>query len=506
MERNFFETDPVVRNIFNMMSDAVYLVDDGGVILFINHAAERLDGYTFREAKGRTVMELYGLDFTQSPLLRVASSREPLVDHIFRYYVNDQEVYQLCNTIPIDFADGTCGSFSVQRDVTKLKKIIDRNVELQKQLFAFNESSEDKSSQFYHFKDIVGEHRLLTDSKNLAYNAAQSDSPIMLCGLTGTGKELFAQSIHSASKRKNETFLAINCAAIPETLLEGILFGTVKGVYTGAMERKGLFEQANGGTLFLDEINSMPLSSQSKLLRVLEEKKVQPLGSKEQIEIDTRIISGCNEYPTEVLGKGQIRQDLFYRLAVINIMIPSLAKRKSDIFLLAHHFIAYYNEKLHKNVLAMDEEITAFFLNYSWPGNVRQLRYCIESAMNLVSADETTIKEKHLPYYLLESDEGKERFYQYFQSLGESTQKEAKEKMAIKPVTLKAVKEFPDVASGVVDAANVFAVVREQEKERIVDALLHNNGCISKAAKEMGMTRQTLVYRMKKHNISKSMN
>lgn len=503
MEKDFFDQHHTLKEIFDHLSDAVYFIDNRGAILYMNKAAEKLDGYTMKQAQGHTVSELYGLDVQQSPLLRVAASKKPLHDHTFRYYVNNREVYQICNTFPIELPDRTWGAFSIQKDVTKLKETIEKNIELQKQLFGYREESPQKTgkeSNLYTFNDIIGEHPLLQECKNLAYNAAQSDSPIFLCGLTGTGKELFAQSIHSASKRKNETFLAINCAAIPETLLEGLLFGTVKGVFTGATERKGLFEQANGGTLFLDEINSMPLASQAKLLRVLEERYVTPLGSNEKIKIDTRIISSCNVFPREAIQKQQIREDLFYRLAVINILIPSLQERKSDIFLLAHHFISRYNTKYKKRVLAMEDNITTFFLNYSWPGNVRQLKYCIECAMNLVNEDEMTIKEKHLPFYLKENPNEIRSFHQNFQTLElpmEALNVPKKEFIAgnIAPAAEETPKTDP--ANG----ENVLAAIRQREKEKIIETLVKNQGRINKSAKDLGLSRQTLVYRMKKYGI-----
>ena len=503
MDRHFFEKDPVLRDIFNHLGDAVYFIDSHGAILFMNKAAEILDGYTFEEARGRTVTELYGLDKTTSPLLHVASSKEPLCNHAFRYYVNNQDVYQVCNTFPIHLSDGTCGAFSIQRDMTKLKQTIENNIKLQKQLFDFREKSSgegQKGDTLYHFDDIIGEHQRLKECKTLAYNAAQSNSPIMLSGLTGTGKELFAQSIHSASPRRNETFLAINCAAIPESLLEGILFGTVKGVYTGASDRKGLFEEANGGTLFLDEINSMPLSSQSKLLRVLEEKYVQPLGSKERIRIDTRIISSCNTYPQEAMEKKQIREDLFYRLAVVNILIPPLKERKSDIFLLAHHFIAKYNAAYGKNVLAMEDDITTFFLDYDWPGNVRQLKHCIECAVNLVSPGETTIKEKHLPFYIKENKP--KRYYLEFQNIDKTVDGNALSQPFQKETPSSPVyfSERLTVANAAAKD-NIVDAIEEKEKENIIQAMLRNGGNISKSARDLGMSRQTLTYRMKKYGI-----
>lgn len=411
MERDFFEKNLMVRIIMDHLSDPVYFVDNKGVILFINKAAEQLDGYTLDEVKGRTVMETYALMPSESPLLRVVCSHEPLNDTFLRYYINDREIYQVCNTFPVPLEDGFWGAFSIQRDVTKLKRSIDRNIELQKKLFGFeqNHPEERNVSQFYTFDRIIGDHESLIQCKRMAYNAAQSDASVMLTGMTGSGKELFAQSIHAASSRASKPFLAINCAAIPETLIEGILFGTVKGAYTGAVDRQGLFEEANGGTLFLDEINSMPLASQAKLLRALEERKVQPLGSKELISFDVRIISSCNSYPQDVFQRKEIREDLFYRLAVVNILIPPLHDRKSDIFLLAHHFISTFNKRYHKNVLCLEDDVTGFFLSYEWPGNVRQLKNCIEGAMNLVGADEVSIKRKHLPFYLFRESHGENK-------------------------------------------------------------------------------------------------
>ncbi|WP_089610863.1 sigma-54 interaction domain-containing protein [Dehalobacterium formicoaceticum] len=492
MERDFFSSNTVLREIFDHLSDAVYFVDHQGIILYMNKAAEKLDGYTLQQAEGHTVTELYGLDTVQSPLLRVTASKEPLYDHTLRYDVNNREVYKICNTFPIEFPDGTWGAFSIQKDVTKLKETIEKNIELQKKFFKYHDETPvkgEKEGKLFTFNDIIGNHPLLQECKNLAYNAAQSDAPIFLCGRTGTGKELFAQSIHSASKRKNETFLAINCAAIPETLLEGLLFGTEKGVFTGAIERKGLFEQADGGTLFLDEINSMPLSSQSKLLRVIEDKYVTPLGSKEKIKINTRIISSCNVFPREAIKKQQIREDLFYRLAVINILIPSLEERKSDVFLLANHFISQYNAKYGKKVQSMDDEVTNFIMDYPWPGNVRQLKYSIECAMNLVNDDEVTIKKQHLPFYL------KEGLEYGHDSLTLSNLDLPAGKLN-PPITAP---EMPkDNASGEV---NILSSIRQNEKEKIIAALIKNQGHITNSAQELGVSRQTLVYRMKKYGI-----
>ena len=435
-------------------------------------------------------MDTYNLKPSESPLLRVVCSHEPLLENFFRYYINDREVYQVCNTFPVQLEDGYWGALSIQKDITSLKRSIDRNIELQKLLFHIDKKSEDPTAKYYTFDHIIGDHESLLRCKKLAYNAGQGDASVMLMGMTGSGKELFAQSIHSVSKRANKPFLAINCAAIPETLIEGLLFGTVKGAYTGAIDRKGLFVEADGGTLFLDEVNSMPLSSQAKLLRALEERKVQPLGSKEEISFDTRIISSCNSTPKEVFEKKLIREDLFYRLAVVNIQIPPLKERKSDIFLLAHHFITKCNKHYGKNVLHIEDDIVKFFLSYEWPGNIRQLKNCIEGAMNMVGENEISIKRHHLPFYLLEDNS--------LNNEGPKLEGSENDDVEMAKILRNESSPKPKVKK---ELGGIMAAIRQNERDAIIEALQQAGGNISKAARAMGLSRQTLVYRMKKHDI-----
>jgi len=226
--------------------------------------------------------------------------------------------------------------------------------------------------------------------------ARDTPSSIMLHGKTGTGKELFAQSIHSHSHRRENQYIAINCAAIPEHLLESNLFGTARGAFTGAIDRPGLFEQAGGGTLFLDEIDSMPIGLQAKLLRALQEKKIRRLGSLKEIDIDIKIISSVSTAPYESINKGTLRNDLFYRLGVVLIRLPSLRERPEDLMELTWHFIHKNNRQLGTYVKKISNRVIDFFKNYGWPGNIRELEHIIEGAMNIVGR-ETTLKSEHLP-------------------------------------------------------------------------------------------------------------
>ncbi|EHQ90553.1 sigma-54 interaction domain-containing protein [Desulfosporosinus youngiae] len=479
--KEFINQYPFFCDLLEILDSAVYFCDVNGRLLYINKVAEGLDGYANEEIYGRTVGEAYGLDERTSPMLMALTTEKPVVDKAFRYVVNGREVYQICNARPVFFEGEKVGAYTIQKDVTQLMEVIEQNISLQKKVFSPKEDDLAESRQDIVGADrLLGEHPVFRECKEMAIRAARSDSPVLLVGETGSGKELFARCIHRNSKRKDGPFLAINCAAIPETLLESILFGTSKGIYTGAVERKGLFEEAEGGTLFLDEINSMPLFSQSKLLRVLEEKEIQHLGSKERIKINVRIISSSNVFPEEAISKEQIREDLFYRLAVVNIMIPSLASRKSDIRLLTKHFIKLYNERFQKHIIGLEDEVLRFFLDFSWPGNVRQLKHCLEAAMNLVTDDDLKIKMKHLPAYLLSGNNA---------ATGGYIQK--------KPVDETKHLKYPEPES-----TGVFSTIFEKEKEEIIQALLENKGNVSKTAKQLGMHRQSLIYRIKKYNIT----
>jgi len=227
---------------------------------------------------------------------------------------------------------------------------------------------------------------------------ADTESSVLICGETGTGKELTAQSIHTSSPRRGKRFVSQNCASIPANLLESILFGTVKGSYTGAENRPGLFELANGGTLFLDEINAMEISVQAKILKAIEEKQITRIGGLEPIPIDVKIVSAINQNPLDCIREGKLREDLFYRLSVVQLIMPPLRERHNDLFYLTYSFIQLYNEKMGRHIIGIDEEVENIFAAYDWPGNVRELKNVIEGAFNVTAAG--FIQKKDLPAYM----------------------------------------------------------------------------------------------------------
>jgi two-component system response regulator GlrR len=234
----------------------------------------------------------------------------------------------------------------------------------------------------FGFENIIGKSEVINKLLEQVAQAAQVDSFVYISGESGTGKELVAKSLHMASSRKSGPFVAVNCAAIPETLLESELFGYEKGAFTGATQsRKGLLAQADGGTFFLDEISEMPLTMQAKLLRVLSELVFYPLGSNRVVKVDTRIVAASNKNLEEEVKQGRFREDLFYRIHVIHIKVPPLRERKEDIPLLARHFFRKYANKMDKETIGFSQGALQKLMAYDWPGNVRELENCVESAV-----------------------------------------------------------------------------------------------------------------------------
>lgn len=254
------------------------------------------------------------------------------------------------------------------------------------------------NKDFFTLDDIIGKTEKILTLKKSIEKVARTSSNVLIFGETGTGKEMVAQAIHSTSSRKNNIFISQNCAAIPENLLESIFFGTVKGSFTDAINKPGIFEIADGGTIFLDEVNSMPLSLQAKLLKIIEEQKVTRLGDYKPKTIDVRIISAINENPITAIEQNQIRKDLFYRLASIQLKTPSLKEIKSDIPLLSKHFIERFNKKFNMNIDNISEEALEIFSNYQWPGNIRELKNAIESCFNFTENNQIDVED--IPQYL----------------------------------------------------------------------------------------------------------
>ena len=303
----------------------------------------KIEGFKKEDVLGKKVYEyLKGMEDI-STLMNALKEKKQYKDIIQHYSSKDgKNITSINTTIPVILNDNVIAAIEIARDMTQIKKLNEKVCKL--------ESSSNKTEEHHVFKNIIGDSVKIRNEVNKAVRASLSNSSVLIYGETGTGKEIFAQSIHYGGIRKDKPFIPINCAAIPSALLEGMLFGTVKGSFTGAENKKGLFEEAHQGTVLLDEINSMEPYLQSKLLRVLQDGYIRPLGSNKIIDIDVRIIATLNEEPEKLIREGKLRKDFYYRLSVLRIDIPPLRERKEDIESLAYHFLSYYNSILSKNV------------------------------------------------------------------------------------------------------------------------------------------------------------
>jgi len=447
------------------INEGIHVVNEVGKTIIYNKKMSELESMDKDIVLGKKITDVFpSLNENNSTLMLTLKNKKEIKNNQ-QEYLNKygQKIITINSTIPIFLENGSVWALEIARDITETKKLYNKIVSLQEKLYT-DDNLDDDQNRHFTFNDIKGENKKLKQVMNYARQAARTDSSILIVGDTGTGKELFAQGIHSGSRRQNKPFIAQNCAALPENLLEGILFGTRKGGFTGAINRKGLFEQANGGTLLLDEINSMSKSLQAKLLRVLQEGLVRPVGGKEDIKVDVRIIATSNKSPVESIREGNLREDLYYRLAVVLLQLPLLSERQDDILLLANYFINIINKKFNKRIMGLSDEVKEIFYNYSWPGNVRQLEHVIEGAINIIS-NGNYIKKEHVKPFLIDI---------------RSNQKEQK---------IDNQKTLPEK-------------MEKLEKEYIIEALKKNAKNITTTAKYLGIKRQSLQYRMNKYDIN----
>lgn len=325
----------------------------------------------------------------------------------------------------------------------------------------------------YSIHNIIGQSKTMQELKNTLLRVAERGSNVLLIGESGTGKELFAHAIHCASRRHDGPFIKVNCAAIPEHLLESELFGYAEGAFTGAKKggQAGKFEQAHGGTIFLDEIGDMSLPMQAKLLRVLQEKEISPLGSSGTRRIDVRVVAATNVDLQHQVGEGKFRKDLYYRLNIVALTIPALRERVEDIGLIARHLIETFNAEFGLNVQDLDPAVWAAIKSYDFPGNIRELRNAIESAFNAVTGD--TIRPEHLPPHIFQ---------------GSAT-----------PLSPAAQHLPGDSFSTLLGSKPLVKIMEQAEKNLLEEALKRTGGNKLNAANLLGISRPGLYKKLQKH-------
>ena len=372
------EPEKFFNIIFNSIADGVFTTDGKGRITFFNKAAEEITGFSSEEAIGRYCYEIFRADICQSRcvLKEVLKTEKEIVNLPVTILNKTGERIPISISAAVLRDEGgvVLGGVETFRDLSVIE-------ELKKEL-----------SQKYTFGDIVSKNHFIHDLFNILPNISGSESTVLIQGASGTGKELFAKAIHNLSQRKNRPFIKVNCGALPDTLLESELFGYEKGAFTDAKKNKpGRFALANGGTIFLDEVGDMSPSLQVKLLRVLQEKEYEPLGSTIPKKTDVRVIAATNKDLSKLISEEEFRDDLYYRLNVVKIVLPPLSQRREDIPLLIDTFVRKFNTKMGKQIAGVSDKVLRLLLRYDYPGNVRELENIIEHMFVVCGGDRIDI-------------------------------------------------------------------------------------------------------------------
>ncbi len=446
------------KTVVNTIQDGVMIVDPNGTIVSVNKALMEMTGFTQGELVGRPCTSL-PCDICEiargegSPGWCLLFSAGEI--HMKRCSLRRKDgslVHVLKNASLLKDADGkVIGAVETLTDVTDI-------VEKEYQIEEFRRELRAEDG----FYGILGSSPPMKKLFNLIENAAHSDAPVIIFGESGTGKELVAKAIHEAGLRRDKPYVKVNCAALNEALLESELFGHVKGAFTGAYRsRRGRFEAAHQGDIFLDEIGDLPISTQVKLLRVLEEKVIERVGDNRPIPVDVRVITATNRNLEKLVKEGAFREDLFFRINVIPIHLPPLRERREDIPILAEAFFRRVKLKSGKQIKGVSKDAMALMMDYSWPGNVRELRSAFEYAF--VACQGPYIEPQHFPPHILNSG--------------------------------------PSRSSALLGSNEVVINRDEQKRIELIEALKRAGGNQSEAARILGVSRVTVWNRMKKYGI-----
>jgi PAS domain S-box-containing protein len=443
--------------IIDRFHDCIIAVDHAGRVFFVNDAYTKTLGVAKHHILGKKIQDIE----PGAAVVTVLETGEPILEKAV--HVKSINHHVVVNIYPIKREGRLAGVVSIFRDVTETRKLTQALDRVQGLAEHFRTQLEEKDQLAN--SSIIGKHSSFLKVLSKAMTVAKTDASILITGENGVGKEVLVKAIHQNSNRRDKPLISVNCAAIPESLLESELFGFEGGTFTGAKKggKLGKFELADGGTIFLDEVGDMPLIMQSKLLRVLQEKEIEKIGRTHNISINVRVIAATNRPLEQMVQQGKFRNDLYYRLNVVAITIPPLREREDDIGLLAHHFLMQNNDKYGKK-LRLSLEILQFFHTYDWPGNIRELQNCIEYAVIMCSDPELRIE--HLPSHM--------------------------NKEVAKGILNQGTKRLADIVS-----------LREnqQEIERMLieEALAECNNNKSAAMKRIGISRRTFYRKLREY-------
>ncbi|MTI82423.1 MAG: PAS domain-containing protein [Firmicutes bacterium] len=391
-----------LSTILNSVQEAIEVVNEKGVIKYVNPAFTNITGIEPTERIGNNIYDVS----PEGALAKVLENGEHIFGH--RTTVGGSNAEVISNASPIIVDGETRGAVVVFNHFTDIMKLMDKLQQSTTIIENLSDKFGEVTTSKYTFKDILGNNQDLKRCMQIGERAAKSTSTVLLTGESGTGKELFAHAVHHVSGRRDKPFIKVNCAAIPENLLESEFFGYVKGAFTGAIKsRIGKFELAHGGTIFLDEIGDMNLILQGKLLRVLQEMEFERVGGNETIKVDVRVIAATNRDLHGLIRQGKFREDLYYRLNVVEIPIPALRYRKEDLPLLTNNLIIKLNRKLGKKVKGLSQHGEEVLFSYDWPGNIRELENVVERVM--VTVDDEILTKSHFLQYVSQLREAPEK-------------------------------------------------------------------------------------------------
>ncbi len=456
----------VNTNDFRKLSDFedILIVDEKGDILYFDFPdLSVLKTLRMKpdEMLGKKVTSLYkNVTEENSTIMKVLKTGIPICHNKQKLISkkNNNSIFSINSTYPLLEKGNIIGAIEFS------KRIYTRETIQLLKNYSYHKIYRNNNT-IYTIDDIITVNPKMLEIKNKIAKTAKTDSSVFIFGRTGAGKEVVAQAIHNLSERFHRPFISQNCGAIPSTLLESTLFGTVKGSFTGSEDMKGLFEQAEGGTLFLDEVNSLDYNLQVKLLKAIEEKTIKRVGGTKNIDLDIRIISATNEDPEKMVADKRLREDLFYRLGVVQINLPNLSERMDDIKGLVDYFISFYNDNMNIQVSGIQPQVMDYFYKYNWPGNIRELKNAIEMAFNNVSSEEITLQD--IP-----------------ERIGKGFGAELKTEKSDHSKSLKHCLEA-------------------YEKNIIMREFTNSNERIAETARRLGISKQLLKYKMNKYNIVK---
>jgi len=458
---------------FDSIGHPVAIIDNEGRFVYYNQESAEIDGCAREEALGRRVQDMYSnIDEQNSTMLQALQYQKRFINK-YQLYINaaGKPVHYVFTTLPINDVHGhAVGSIEVGRDLSLIHTQHNQVMDLIDRLAGGEDNTPTKI-----ITGDSGMRRLIRRAKRLA----SINIPVLIYGETGTGKELFAKLLHSQSSRAEKPFMVLNCAAVPDNLMESTLFGTVRGAFTGAQDRHGILEAANGGTLFLDELNSMPMALQGKLLRVLQEHCFSRVGSNRELKVDVHFVAATNQKPQQLLEHHLMRSDLLYRLNVGYLAIPPLRERGQDIRLLAQYFVKKHAAITNGRVRQISEAVLLRLEHHTWPGNVRMLENVILRSLVLSESG-------HVLDFILLDEEG-------MSYCGN-----------VRPPGIAQANSEPltDKLSFGADAKSVLLETEVAAFERsLLVRCLSSHPNLTEAARFCGIPRTTLQYKMKKHGI-----